>query len=118
MTIRQKIEVMEAFERGEEIEACYEGCKHWGVTHTPLWNWQDHDYRIKPKPKLRMMTCWELAGKIIRTKQNTLYFIIPLADKVFQIHGDAELNLVETHEYTDSYFGEKTIWKSVMVEDV
>ena len=52
MDIRSKIQVMEAFERGEEIEcatAGYDTC--WHYVKTPSWNWKETDYRIKPKPK-------------------------------------------------------------------
>ena len=50
MTLREKIEVMQAFERGEEIEI--KNCHNdWSVHYTPTWNWVDNNYRIKPKPK-------------------------------------------------------------------
>lgn len=58
-TTKEKIAVMEAFERGEEI-VCYgkrgeNGTsfgKHLSV-NDPQWNWETYDYRIKPKPTLR-----------------------------------------------------------------
>ena len=52
-TLREKIEVMQAFERGEEIEAVrnrYVDTK-WNSTQNPLWDWDTFTYRIKPKPK-------------------------------------------------------------------
>ena len=51
MTLRQKIEVMEAFERGEEIEQCERLFDNWYASPLPSWNWKEFDYRIKPKPK-------------------------------------------------------------------
>ena len=48
------IEVMQAYERGEQIEFCYndENIKVWENTNgEPLWNWGDTDYRVKPEPK-------------------------------------------------------------------
>lgn len=51
MTLREKIETMEAFERGEEIECRLNGENRWSYAGTPLWNFGDYDYRIKPKPK-------------------------------------------------------------------
>jgi len=62
---REMIEVMEAYERGEQIE-----CRSlmgdvwslsfralmgdvWSLLPTPLWDWQGCDYRVKPEPKLR-----------------------------------------------------------------
>ena len=55
MTLREKIECMEAFERGEEIEyrmahiTPYEWDSIGDIT--PSWNWDTYNYRIKPKPK-------------------------------------------------------------------
>lgn len=53
-TTKEMIEVMQACERGEQIEFCYtdEVIKVWQDTNgKPLWNWGDTDYRVKPKPK-------------------------------------------------------------------
>ena len=50
MTLREKIEVMEAFERGEEIEFSVENQNVWDYSDNPAWNWRDCVYRIKPKP--------------------------------------------------------------------
>lgn len=53
-TTKEKIEVMQAYERGEQIEFCYndENIKLWENTDgEPLWNWEDADYRVKPKTK-------------------------------------------------------------------
>lgn len=51
MTLREKIQTMEAFERGEEIEVAYRGYDIWSSMSTPSWNFEDLNYRIKPKPK-------------------------------------------------------------------
>lgn len=52
MTLREKIEIMEACERGEQIECCTSGYNtSWHYVKTPSWNWKDNDYRIKLKPK-------------------------------------------------------------------
>ena len=48
------IEVMQAYDRGEQIEFCYndENIKVWENTDgEPLWNWGDTDYRVKPKTR-------------------------------------------------------------------
>ena len=50
MTLREKIEVMEAFERGEVIEYIPEYTNEWTETQTPEFDWRKC-YRIKPKPK-------------------------------------------------------------------
>ena len=51
MTLREKIDCMQAFERGEEIEVAYRGYDIWSSMSTPSWNFEDRNYRIKPKPK-------------------------------------------------------------------
>lgn len=55
MTTKEMIEVMEAFERGEEIEACWKGDFSWTSKAEPCWHWGFYDYRVKPKePKFRV----------------------------------------------------------------
>ena len=51
MTLKEKIEVMEAFERGEEIEHRDRLNNMWFDSNFPDWNWKEFEYRIKPKPK-------------------------------------------------------------------
>lgn len=53
MTLREKIEVMQAFERGEYVEVRTDKTESgtWSVAVDPLWDWNNNDYRIKPKPK-------------------------------------------------------------------
>lgn len=52
MTLREKIEVMEAFERGEEIEQCEKINKQdWTLMRIEEWNFEKYNYRIKPKQK-------------------------------------------------------------------
>ena len=52
MTLREKIEVMQAFERGEEIECSWTNCgTKWEIVNSPSWDWTSYLYRIKPKPK-------------------------------------------------------------------
>ena len=51
MTLREKVETMEAFERGEEIQVDKGRYACWALTKEPSWNWSENNYRIKPKPK-------------------------------------------------------------------
>lgn len=53
MTLREKIEVMEAFERGEAVQCRYSGSKDWFdiLDKNPEFRWEGDNYRIKPKPK-------------------------------------------------------------------
>ena len=46
-TIKEKIEVMEWFEGGGDVEYIEVGYDVWVTAKNPLWNWDDFDYRIK-----------------------------------------------------------------------
>lgn len=90
MTLREKIEVMQAFERGEEIEcatAGYDTC--WHYVKTPSWNWKETDYRIKPKPKqtvtIEKWLCRDVDEFLViegdsRFQSNHDYFKVKLLD--------------------------------------
>ena len=50
MTTKEMIEVMQAYDRGEEIEKCLVDCEdRWVPATSPSWNWGQTNYRIKPK---------------------------------------------------------------------
>lgn len=52
-TTKEMIEVMQAFERGEQIERKFldnDDCC-WVEVKNPFWDWFRSDYRVKPKPK-------------------------------------------------------------------
>ena len=51
MTLKEKIECMQAFERGEEVEVSYVKQAKWTDISNPDWSWGAYNYRIKPKPK-------------------------------------------------------------------
>ena len=49
-TTKEMIEVMQAYERGEQIE--FMDCsRKWKDTTNPIWDWIRYDYRVKPKKK-------------------------------------------------------------------
>lgn len=48
-TTKEKIEVMKAFERGEQIQYALIDSENWGDVTEPKWNWYLLDYRVKPK---------------------------------------------------------------------
>ena len=51
-TIKEMIEVMQAYERGDKIETCISGeQKKWFDNKNPACNWEKCDYRVKPKKK-------------------------------------------------------------------
>ena len=53
-TTAEKIAVMQAFERGETIQARNvwdDGFSPWLDVCSPSWNWCDREYRVKPNPR-------------------------------------------------------------------
>lgn len=48
-TTTEKIEIMQAFIEGKEIEVRERWTGEWRDATTPTWNWLANDYRIKPK---------------------------------------------------------------------
>ena len=46
-TIKEKIEVMEHYENGGEVEYVETGFDGWEVASHPTWNWYDYEYRIR-----------------------------------------------------------------------
>lgn len=52
-TTAEKIAVMQAYERGENIQVAVSGSDEWDdwiIVGSPSWSWRDRDYRVKPKP--------------------------------------------------------------------
>ena len=88
MTLREKIECMEAFERGEEIEL--KNCDNeWIVYDSPSWDWVNNEYRIKPKPKqtvtIEKWLCSDVDEFLViegdsRFQSNHDYFKVKLLD--------------------------------------
>ena len=48
-TIKEMIEVMQAYESGEQIE-CFND-EQWKDVNNPIWDWLHNDYRVKQKKK-------------------------------------------------------------------
>lgn len=46
-TTKEMIEVMQAYERGEQIE-CFND-RTWKCVKNPVWDWLHTNYRVKPK---------------------------------------------------------------------
>ena len=49
MTTQEKIEVMQAYARGEAIEVSDKGADNWSEIKCPLWDWNSFEYRVEPK---------------------------------------------------------------------
>nr|DAW42098.1 MAG TPA: hypothetical protein [Caudoviricetes sp.] len=51
MTTRDKIEVMDAYEKDGILERCLKGSMDWERIVEPVWNWEKYVYRIIPKKR-------------------------------------------------------------------
>jgi hypothetical protein len=51
MNTKEKIEVMQAFIDGKEIQEQSGGNSEWRNCHEPSWDWFSREYRIKPQPR-------------------------------------------------------------------
>ena len=52
MTPTEMIEVIKAYEEGNEIEMGDRNKNDWELIKVPLWNFAKFDYRVKPKEKI------------------------------------------------------------------
>ena len=50
-TTKEMIEVMQAYDRGEDIECFNDDYEQWKDVNNPIWDWLHNDYRVKPKKK-------------------------------------------------------------------
>ena len=74
-TTKEKIEVMQAYDRGEQIE-CFND-KQWKDVNNPIWDWLNNDYRVKPKkiyvpfhtPE-EFLTAYRKHGEFIENKES------------------------------------------------
>lgn len=64
-TLAEKIAVMQAAERGEEIECKFFWDEPWLFIPTPTWNWDKFDYRVKPKPQ-KFWVVFDKKGNLIQ----------------------------------------------------
>ena len=69
-TIKEMVEIMLAYDRGEQIERYYD--HEWILARNPKWNWGDTDYRIKPKSKY---VPFETAEEFLEAQRNNGYLV-------------------------------------------
>ena len=95
MTLREKIDCMEAFERGGEIEEAYRCYDIWSSISTPSWNFEDRNYRIKPKQKQTVTDEKWLCSNGVHD------YVVIEADSTFQRRHDyTKIKLLDTYEVT------------------
>lgn len=53
-TIKEMVDIMQAYQEGEQIQIYNKMHKQWiDLEDEPNWNWSLQDYRVKPKPDFR-----------------------------------------------------------------
>ena len=93
MTLREKIDCMEAFERGEEIEVSYVKQAKWTDISNPDWSWGAYNYRIKPKPKqVVVIEKW-----LCKSIYNEYYIVEGCANQLRKYEGNKR-KLLDTYE--------------------
>ena len=74
-TTKEMIEVMQAYERGEQIQESIDQ-RAW-FSCVPMWNWAKCDYRVKPKKKYvqfetpeEFLTAYRKHGEFVENKES------------------------------------------------
>jgi len=49
-TLKEKIKVMQAFDKGERIQCCKYNSSKWNNISKPDFNWEKYDFRVVKKP--------------------------------------------------------------------
>ena len=91
MTTKEKIEVMQHFDNGGEIEFRYRSIisANWiGLEQQkPAWNWHDNDYRIKPKPVELLYEWWYISENTKLIVNQILLSETEILKRTFLEHG-------------------------------
>jgi hypothetical protein len=92
MTLAEKIAIMQALERGEEVEVFNPYRDAWVIDENPSWCWSQVEYRISPKPidlvgvlqGLKIFIDNETGGKLTHQNGHTWEEIINRAKELQQ----------------------------------
>ena len=75
-TTKEKIEVMQAYDRGEQIQLL-DRLGNWVDIDMPEWSWELRDYRVKPKKSYvpfdtaeEFLTAYRKHGEFIENKES------------------------------------------------
>ena len=76
-TIKEMIDVMQAYEEGAQIQIKPSYTTEWSDTNITWWNWSDFDYRVKPKKSYvpfhtpeEFLTAYRKHGEFIENKES------------------------------------------------
>lgn len=82
MDIKEQIAVMQGFANGKEIEfrAPNEINDRWEKAETPLWDWYNFEYRIKPEPPIKEIS-WGIYAERDGRLFNEVFLIKSFAER-------------------------------------
>lgn len=105
---KEKIEVMQAYVDGEQIQFSPVGKEQWvDASHIMRmsWNWEENDYRIKPVPKYRPYNSAEeinndfkLHGPLVKSAFNQFFNLIMIDADRGVVIGDTNGNNFRSYE--------------------
>ena len=72
-TLKEMIEVMEWFDNGGEVEYVERDYDDWEIVITPIWNWNNFDYRIKELKQKVTIEKWLIEA-------NDIKFVVETSD--------------------------------------
>ena len=109
-TTKEMIEVMQAYDRGEQIQLL-DRLGNWVDIDMPEWSWELRDYRVKPKKKYipfntpeEFLTAYRKHGEFIENKE-TGEKMNAYVDKNGIVILSTALNCTYTFESLGTLFG-------------
>ena len=108
---KEMIEVMQAYEEGEQIQIKPSYTTEWSEANFPWWNWSDFDYRVKPKKSYvpfetaeEFLTAYRKHGEFIENKESGEK-MNAYVDKNGIVILSTALNCTYTYESLGTLFG-------------
>ena len=114
-TTKEMIEVMQAYDRGEQIEFVYEGME-WRNASNPVWDWNHFDYRVKPKTKY---IPFDTAEEFLTAQRKHSFSVNKIGSgrHYAYINGKCEVRLVNVITKKSFIFSLKELFLSCKFED-
>ena len=116
-TIQEKIEIMQAYERGDQIQVS-DDSDVWEDIESPGFDWVNCDYRVKPKPKYvpfetaeDFLEAQNLHGQVIiqyvnkeKTVFNQFYAYVNNLGKIILYGGGDTVRLLTLKQLFNDYY--------------
>lgn len=114
-TTKEMIEVMQAYDRGEQIEIMNK-FGEWIYIDKPIWNWVIFDYRVKPKPKY---VPFDTAEEFLTAQRKHSFSVNKIGSgrHYAYINGKCEVRLVNVATKKSFIFSLKGLFLSCKFED-